>query len=369
MKGSVGTSTELKFFFYGLRGYTPRMMNVYRSILKTSKDNVVAFRLQVIAFHKQYGFKATQKAFGVSKPTLYRWKKALKDSGGKTESLALKSRAPKHPRQPETPESVVSFIQQYRRLHPGVGKEAITPVLDDFCALKGIKTVSESTVGRVLKRLKKQGRLDDERTILTVDARTGKLREKKKVKRKKLRRKGFLPEKAGDLVQMDSITRFVHGVKRYLITAIDVWGRFSFAYGYSHLSSQSAKDFMEKFLSVAPFPVKHIQTDNGKEFAHYFRDYVSLKTITHFHTYPKHPKSNAYVERFNRTVQEQFVDYHEEEMLSLPSFNHALMDYLLWYNTEKPHKGLKNLTPLRYYLSAFTENSEKSHMLWTLTDG
>lgn len=65
MKGSVGTSTELKFFFYGLRGYTPRMMNVYRSILKTSKDNVVAFRLQVIAFHKQYGFKATQKAFFV----------------------------------------------------------------------------------------------------------------------------------------------------------------------------------------------------------------------------------------------------------------------------------------------------------------
>ncbi len=28
--------------------------------------------------------------------------------------------------------------------------------------------------------------------------------------------------------------------------------------------------------------------------------------------YPRHPQANAYSERFNRTIQEQFVDWHIE---------------------------------------------------------
>jgi putative transposase len=42
------------------------------------------------------------------------------------------------------------------------------------------------------------------------------------------------------------------------------------------------------------------------------------------------------------------------------------MDYLIWYNTEKPHRGIGKLAPLRYYLDKFT-NPQKSNMLWTLT--
>ena len=53
---------------------------------------------------------------------------------------------------------------------------------------------------------------------------------------------------------------------------------------------------------------------------------------------------------------------------SYPPSIRKLMDYLIWYNTEKPHRGIGNLTPMRYYLN----NSiplQRSNMLWTLIGG
>lgn len=368
MKGTIGTSTQLKFLFYGLKGYTRKTMNMYRSILKASKDEVAAFRLKVLEYHKKYKTKATCEAFGISRPTLFRWKKTLKDSGGQALSLIPKSRAPKVPRQPETKQEIKEFIKQYREAHPGVGKETIKYALSEACLLKGLKTVSTSTIGRRLKDLKEKGELMECKKTLAVDARTGKLKTRGQTKkRKKLRRQGYEPQAAGDLVQADSITIFVDGLKRYLVTATDVKVRFSFAYAYAHLSSQSARDFMKKFQSVSPFSLSRVQTDNGGEFEKHFETYLNEENLVHFYNYPKHPKSNAYVERFNRTIQEQYVNWHKEELCDVESFNRGLMDYLLWYNTEKPHKGLKLIPPLKYYLDTEVKNKKKSHMLWTLT--
>jgi len=56
-----------------------------------------------------------------------------------------------------------------------------------------------------------------------------------------------------------------------------------------------------------------------------------------------------------------------DELDELDNFNRKLMDYLVWYNTEKPHRGLGRLPPLRYYLDNFITNPKKSNMLWTLT--
>jgi transposase InsO family protein len=47
-----------------------------------------------------------------------------------------------------------------------------------------------------------------------------------------------------------------------------------------------------------------IQTDNGGEFEKYFAKYIRDKNIIHYYNYPRHPKSNGYIERFNRILQE-----------------------------------------------------------------
>ena len=52
--------------------------------------------------------------------------------------------------------------------------------------------------------------------------------------------------------------------------------------------------------------MKVIQTeDNGLEFKKHFGKYVEDKKI-HYFNYPQKPKSDVYIERFNRTIQEFF---------------------------------------------------------------
>jgi len=67
---------------------------------------------------------------------------------------------------------------------------------------------------------------------------------------------------------------------------------------------------MKKLEEVCPFKIKRVQTDNGGEFEKFFRRYLEKSNITQFFNYPRRPQSNAYVERFNRTVKEQFVEFY-----------------------------------------------------------
>jgi hypothetical protein len=166
---------------------------------------------------------------------------------------------------------------------------------------------------------------------------------------------------------MDTVSIFTAGVKRYIFTGLDISTRFAFAHTYKSNSSANGKDFLEKFIRVAPFTIRNIQTDNGSEFSEHFAQYCEEKRLIHFYNYPKHPQSNGHLERFNRTVQEQFAEWHIDELDEPEVFNRPLMDYLIWYNTEKPHRGIGKVAPLRYYLDNFITLPEKSNMLWTLT--
>jgi putative transposase len=152
-----------------------------------------------------------------------------------------------------------------------------------------------------------------------------------------------------------------------MLSAIDLDSRFAFAYSYPHLNSQNAADFLKKLTSVAPFTINHIQTDNGSEFEKHFVDAIRGSPIQHFNTYPRHPQSNAYVERFNRTLRSQFLEYYEDDITDVQPLNHALIDYLIWYNTRKPHHGLGMRSPMQYYMQSARLNGHKSNMLWTRT--
>ena len=197
---------------------------------------------------------------------------------------------------------------------------------------------------------------------------TGKIYfHERKTAKKKLRRKAYLPHKPGDLVQMDTVSIFANGLKRYLFTALDVSSRIAFAYAYKTNSSANGQDFLRKFVKVTPFVTSRIQTDNGSEFAQHFDRCCKENDLVHFFNYPHHPQSNAHLERFNRTIQTQFVDWHIEELEELDTFNRNLMEYLIWYNTEKPHRGIRNFPPLKYYLDYCFKPPHKSNIVWTLT--
>ena len=78
-------------------------------------------------------------------------------------------------------------------------------------------------------------------------------------------------------------------------------------------------------------------TDNGSDFMKHFDEEIRRLHKNHWHTYPKTPKMNAHVERFNRTIQEEFIDYHVELLITPDEFDHRLIPLLIWYNAERSH--------------------------------
>lgn len=354
------------FFKSGYRRLMKYILNIAH--LDKKIQQVIYHRIEVIEFFNEFGLPATKKAFKVGKSTIFLWKQKLKESGGKLSSLAPKSKAPKSRSTRSVTSIHCQFIEQYRKEHPGVSKLTILPPLNAYCKDIGIETVSESTVGRIIKELKEKGKIPNYRLTTTINGRTGELRFRGvKPSEKKLRIGKYKPEKPGDLIQIDAIEIFINSLKRYIVTAIDVKTKFAFAYSYKTLSSNSAKDFIKKLQEIAPFEIKRIQTDNGKEFLKHFREYVKEQEIIHFYNYPRQPKMNKYIERFNRTIQEQHISWNMGNLYEPKEFNPKLMKYLIWYNTEKPHTSLQRLTPLQYFLNNYILDRQESDMLWTTT--
>jgi transposase InsO family protein len=68
---------------------------------------------------------------------------------------------------------------------------------------------------------------------------------------------------------------------------------------------------------------------------------------------------NSHCERFNRTLEEMFIDFHEDLLFSdLKTFNEKLAEWLIKYNTIIPHHSIELLSPIHY---------PECHMYWTKT--
>jgi transposase InsO family protein/transposase-like protein len=331
-------------------------------------EEMVEFRLEVIKLAEHHGIEVTKKAFGVSKSTIYRWKKMYKDSGYNPTALRPLSRRPKNPRKREWDERVIQYIKDRREECPRLGQIPLKKELDMFCKEIGIKAPSASTIARIIKWLKDRGEILDPNVKVSLYGKTGKLVIRKRKREKKLRRGHFYPKLPGDLIQIDSIVIFLNGVKMFLISGIDVVSRFGFSYAFPRLSSRNAREFMEKFLMVDPCPVRCVQTDNGSEFAGEFEDFLRKKGIIHFYTHPKRPQENSYVERFQRTIQEYFIDAYPLDSTNIDEFNKQMMLFLLWYNASRPHTGLNRDSPLEFIVKQYGKSPKESQMLWNYTN-
>ena len=311
-------------------------------------------RVKILSFWEKHGDQAVGDAFGVSRRTLYRWQKALTQSQGKLDALDPKSTAPRIRRSRIYPAGFTKQIIALRTIHPRLGKEKLTPLLRD----QGFM-VSVSFVGRSLADLKKRGLLPKQAHI-SLYARSGNLIERTARFRKKLRRpRGYR------VLEADTVVRFIDGMKRYILTGIDTEKRTAFAAAYTNHGSASATDFLRKTRMVLPDCPLDVQTDNGSEFALHFHAAVQEIGL-HFNTHPRSPKENAHVERFNRTLNEEFLQYHRSLLRDDPTaFNRILVDWLIWYNAKRPHHALGQIAPLRSMMQSLPQ--EQCQKWWTDT--
>ena len=303
-------------------------------------------KARVLVFWEKHGCEATLDAFPVKRSTLYAWKKQWEDGGKKIESLNERSRAPRTKRKRLWPPEALTELRRLREAHPNLGGEKLYPLLLQFCRARTLPCPRSRTIGNLIHDL---GGL---RMFPKKISHNGKV---KMVNRQKVLRKpkDFRPEYPGHLVALDTVERFVNGCRRYVITFEDIYTRFSFAWGTKSHASLAAAEFFALCRRAFPhaYSFLFVLTDNGSEFKKQFSEELLKLHLIHFHTYPKTPKMNAHLERFNRTIQEEFVDYRAFLLKNPDDFNRELMDYLIFYNTERVHYAFRNqLSPIQFML-------------------
>jgi len=146
----------------------------------------------------------------------------------------------------------------------------------------------------------------------------------------------------GSLVQTDTI-HFMRsdGSRFYVFTLIDVFSRAAYA-EYSTTCTQLASyRFVLRAQDYLGITIVILQADNGPEFGLWFHDQLQAKDIPLRHSRVRQPNDNAYVERFNRTIQEECLSTHPQEA----TVQARLTPYLNYYNNERPHLGINCQTP------------------------
>jgi hypothetical protein len=76
---------------------------------------------------------------------------------------------------------------------------------------------------------------------------------------------------------------------------------------YRELNSTNMRRFYEEFKEICPFKIRKGQNDNGRENLREFVEKLKKDKVKQLFSYPMCPKINGYVERFNRTLREEFI--------------------------------------------------------------
>src|SRR3989338_23761 len=149
-----------------------------------------------------------------------------------------------------------------------------------------------------------------------------------------------LPINPGDLVIVDTIHLMVSEKKRiYVYTLIDVCSRWCYAWAVERISNKKSIEFLKRAQAEASFKFNCIQSDHGSEFSQHFSERIKM---LHRHSRVRKPNDNSYLERFNRTFQEECL---RKLRVNVKIFNRALPVYLNYYNDERLHMGINFQTP------------------------
>jgi transposase len=311
------------------------LMKMMQDGLALEISDVAQFRAHVINHHHKYGLRPTLDAFKVKKSTFYDWKKAYETNGKRIIDLVPHSTRPLHVRKMETDWRIIEFIKQMRKEHGNIGKSMLKPFVDAYAKELSIPSLAVSTIGKVIKRR----HLTFEKKVYP---------QKQQNKFKKLRTRKSPKVTSPGFIQMDSIVVYINYEKHLFMSVIDIYTKFALVVYVQDLSSATAREVFKQFQQINPTPIHTVQTDNGSEFLKSFHAYLEEQKIKHQFIYPRMPKINSFIERFNRTIQEEFILRSDEIYYDQIAFAKKLTDYLYWYNYERPHASLKYMSPMTF---------------------
>lgn len=311
------------------------LMKALQDSLAVEMSDVAAYRIHIITHYYKYGLRPTLDAFKLKKSSLYNWINMYEKHGRKVIALVPKKTRPAHVRQMQTDWRLVEFLKQMRQEHGNIGKSMLKPFVDAYAQKLGIQTIGETTIGKILKRRN-----------LTFEKKIYPQKQRNKFKRLRVRKSPKVTTPG--FIQMDSIVVYINYEKHLFMSVLDIYTKFAHVVYVDTISSANAKRVFQEFQEITPTGIHTVQTDNGSEFLKSFHQYVEEQQIKHQFIYPHMPKINSYIERFNRTIQEEFILRNDEIYYDTPAMNRKLTKYLFWYNYQRPHSSLRYLSPMRF---------------------
>ena len=152
-----------------------------------------------------------------------------------------------------------------------------------------------------------------------------------------------VPERPGLLVEIDSVHEGQPKDRLSAYALIDVNSRWAYAEPSLKINSWSSVRFIKSAMIKAPFNFKTIQTDHGSEFSKQLTKVIEYAGINHRHSRVRTPTDNGHIERFIRTLQDECLHRIPRDFRI---WQREIPEFLEYYNTKRPHMGLKMKTPL-----------------------
>ena len=298
-------------------------------------------RLEWMIFYFTVGRKkgaVTARHFGIARQIFVKWKKRFKPND--LTSLEDRSKTPLNRRKWTVTAEEEANVISVRKKHMKWGKEKLRREYRRIYA----GDISTNKIQKIINRHN-----------LFPDPQDRKTRLKRRIKR---RNKTYIhtfekKKELGFLWHTDAIIIWWYGARRIIFTAIEEVTRIGYARVYTTNSSTNARDFLKRLLYLANGEVKNIHHDNGSEFYGQFEKACEEMDIKQIFSRARTPKDNSALERFNRTVQEEWLSQSYYGLDDIFLANKDLTEWLVEYNNVRPHQSLDYLTPIEYATKTF----------------
>lgn len=297
-------------------------------------------RLEWIIFYSTSGKRnasVTASYFGVSRKTLHKYLSRFNETD--LRSLEERSRAPLHKRQRTiTIQEEDRIVDLRKKSKCKRGKKKLQRNYWN----KYQQRVSTSKVQQTIDKF----HLYPDKVERQVQIRR---RERRKEAPPKIRIHQFeKKEELGYLWHTDTVVIYWSGKRRVIFTALEDQTKIAYARVYQSGSSRSGKDFLERLIYLSNHQIINTHHDNGVEFEGEFEKACRLLGIAQIYSRVRQPKDNPALERFNRTVQEEWLEVSETGLDDVQQANIDLTEWLVDYNFDRPHQSLDYQSPIEY---------------------
>jgi len=281
-------------------------------------------RLKAVKLFLEEGFTASaiSRELGMSDSSINKWVGDYHEHG----EAGIKY-GTKRSRRPKVAPAVKQKIVELKKEQPRWGIRRISDVLSRFFHLKA----SPETVRKTLH----DEQLMDKPT-------------KKKPKKNPQKPRFFERATPNQLWQTDIFTFRLGGHQAYLIGYIDDYSRY--LVGLELFSRQTADNVLELFRrSVSEYGLpKEMLTDNGRQYTNWrgtsrFEKALKQEKIHHLRSRPHHPQTLGKIERFWKTVWDEFLCRAQFE--SFEEARERIRNWIKYYNHRRPHQGIGGLCP------------------------